>query len=213
MMTILKDKKPEGGFETDGVHGMLEKESELHRVKCEQAKRDFGSLVQRAREGLGWSQAELAMRIGSSASVISRVERATRPPTGDQVFLLCSVLSLSVFDIGQSKPPRNEAPAAEAIEISRDDLIGLIRLKIDNSYREAPEVLNLIDLDAADNASLQRLFQQLWGKEFLRYKRADEQGAPRNDCLAQKPGQGNRIAGDHSAGQQIPDSNGLNCEP
>ena len=101
-------------------------------------KKGYGHRIRAARSAKGWSQRELADRLGTSESTISNLEREQHPPTvPEQVNSLCVALSLSpellLADMGVELPP----PAAarlprslvrDLLSLPPDDLANLAGL-------------------------------------------------------------------------------------
>lgn len=145
---------------------MPDDERAARRLQCERATRYFGLCVCHAREARAWTQQELADEIGCSRTAITKIENGRSPPTGEQIFLLCATLDLSVFDMVEGLEGKGEAPAPDDLVMPRDDLIGLIRFKFANDDDETTKLLRLIDLDAADDADLRTIFRKVWAKDL-----------------------------------------------
>jgi transcriptional regulator with XRE-family HTH domain len=59
----------------------------------------LGARLRARREGLGWSQAELAEKIDISANYVSVLERGLKLPTLDTLLTLARALGVSVSDV------------------------------------------------------------------------------------------------------------------
>ena len=56
---------------------------------------DFGRRVRKRRTELGWTQGELAERIGTSLSFVGHIERGTRKASLDTLVRICNALQVS----------------------------------------------------------------------------------------------------------------------
>lgn len=73
------------------------KKPEIQRAEEKlKARLDLADAVIRARIQKGWSQSELAEKIGTKQASISRIESALANPTLSMIQKLCSVLDLSI---------------------------------------------------------------------------------------------------------------------
>jgi transcriptional regulator with XRE-family HTH domain len=95
----------------------------------------FGQLVRSAREGRGWSQAELGVKVGRSGVQISRVENGERDASLELFHKLLRVLGLdpkaahdALDELGVSM---SSPPGADLSDIDDADLI----------YENAPTVV------------------------------------------------------------------------
>lgn len=59
----------------------------------------IGSQLRTARQLRGWFLADLAARLGLSASVVCRMELARREPSLHQVILACAALGMRLSDV------------------------------------------------------------------------------------------------------------------
>lgn len=60
---------------------------------------DFGRRVRKRRTELGWTQGELAERIGTSLSFVGHIERGTRKASLDTLVALSNVLEISTDEL------------------------------------------------------------------------------------------------------------------
>jgi len=137
------------------------------RRRCEEAKAYFRNCVQQAREARGWSQAELAERVGCSPSVISRIETGPRAPTGDQLFMLCDVLNLSNTKAAKESETRDKNAKKDVFPLSRDLMLALIKVKFEQSDKKVSDALRTINLDGQDDDAIRTMFHRLWGDEIV----------------------------------------------
>lgn len=85
----------------------------LRNFLLHMARQSFGAAIREAREHAGLTQAELAERIGTSASTISNLEREQHPPTvPDQVNALAAALPLSTETLLRAMGVTLTSPAA-----------------------------------------------------------------------------------------------------
>ncbi|MEM9093935.1 MAG: helix-turn-helix transcriptional regulator [Pseudomonadota bacterium] len=145
---------------------MPDDERALRRLQCERATRYFGLCVLHARELRGWTQQELANEIGCTRTAITKIESGRNPPTGEQIFLLCALLDLSVFEMVEGLEGKGDDPAPDELILPRDDLIGLIRFKFAHDDNETNRLLRLIDLDTAKDEDLRSIFRKVWESDL-----------------------------------------------
>jgi HTH-type transcriptional regulator/antitoxin HipB len=79
---IVERTKADPGFPS----GLREAKAEVH----------LGVLLARAREEKGWTQQDLAERVGVPQSTVARYERATRTPTLGTLLRFCDALGIAV---------------------------------------------------------------------------------------------------------------------
>lgn len=72
--------------------------------------KNLGAIIQRARDGLGWTQDELGQNIGVSQQTIAKWEAGKSYPRPKTLEKLVQALKINGADVRQS-PPRNEAQA------------------------------------------------------------------------------------------------------
>lgn len=60
---------------------------------------DFGRRVRKRRTELGWTQGELAERIGTSLSFVGHIERGTRKASLDTLVALANTLEISTDEL------------------------------------------------------------------------------------------------------------------
>ena len=80
-------------------------------VESEQKLRfhmDMSSAILSARLAKGWSQRELAERVGTRQANISRIECGVANPTLDLISRILRVLEISVTFAGPTPPPTEE---------------------------------------------------------------------------------------------------------
>jgi transcriptional regulator with XRE-family HTH domain len=73
-----------------------------------QMQLDMGSAILSARIARGWSQRELAERVGTRQANISRIECGVANPTLDLISRILRVLEISVTFAGPTPPPTEE---------------------------------------------------------------------------------------------------------
>ena len=72
-------------------------------INIDKSKREHvASIIQTARVQKGWTQQDLADRMGCQVQTISKIENARYSPNADILYLLCEVLDLSL-KIGNEK--------------------------------------------------------------------------------------------------------------
>jgi len=64
-----------------------------------QFDKKFGQFVKEKRNGLGWSQADLAAKLGNNYQNISRLERGEISPTLFWCYKLSEAFELDLFDL------------------------------------------------------------------------------------------------------------------
>ena len=103
------------------------------------ALRGFGRYLREAREGLGWTQAELAERLSTSTTTISNIEREETVPSVEQFNALVVALGsrisaevllqrmgFSLTPLAVSRLPRSLV--ADLLSLPPDDLANLAGL-------------------------------------------------------------------------------------
>ena len=78
------------------------------------AKR-IGASVRRLREGVGWSQAQLAERIDTSGEYVSMLERGARLPSVPTLLALGHALGSSLDEIAATRGSRSDDDALVAL--------------------------------------------------------------------------------------------------
>lgn len=98
----------------------------------------YGEIIRERRKGRGWTQAELAERLGTSTGTISRWENSSSTKPGiDQINALCTLLGIPiepfVRDLGLnlSPPIAGRLPRElllAMLEVPPQELAGLTQL-------------------------------------------------------------------------------------
>lgn len=65
---------------------------------------DFGLIIAKKRDSLGWSQEELAFRSGLSRNAIQNIESGSSVPKADKVNPLCDALGITPNEAFGYKP-------------------------------------------------------------------------------------------------------------
>jgi transcriptional regulator with XRE-family HTH domain len=79
------------------------KDQNKTEVTIDTSKREHvASIIQTARVQKGWTQQELADRMGCQVQTINKIENARYSPNADILYLLCDVLDLTL-KIGNEK--------------------------------------------------------------------------------------------------------------
>ena len=92
----------------------------------------IGSRIVSLREARGWSQKELASRIGLNRSVMNRIELGDRPLRDTELINISSVLGVTTdYLLGKSENP--ELTEDEAFEAFRNDP------NLERWYRDLPK--------------------------------------------------------------------------
>jgi transcriptional regulator with XRE-family HTH domain len=76
------------------------------------AKEEFAARLRELREGRGWTQAELALKVGVSADSVAQWERARCEPTWSHAVALADALGVPIEAFRQAPavlPPRRKA--------------------------------------------------------------------------------------------------------
>lgn len=130
---------------------------------CERATQYFGRRVQRARQARGWTQADLSKHVGCSRPIITRLEKGQRPPTGEQVFILCSVLDIPMADVIAGEDADRGGAPQHGLAMSRSEIIGLITFRFERDDCESLRFLRMIDLRRTSDEELEMIFRKVWG--------------------------------------------------
>ncbi len=78
--------------------------------------RAIGKVVRRSRDGLGWSQADLAEQVDTSVEFVSMLERGARMPSVPTLVRLAKALRVSVDElVGWDRGSRTEYDALVAL--------------------------------------------------------------------------------------------------
>jgi transcriptional regulator with XRE-family HTH domain len=78
--------------------------------------RAIGKVVRRSRDGLGWSQADLAEQVDTSVEFVSMLERGARMPSVPTLVRLAKTLRVSVDElVGWERGTRTEHEALVAL--------------------------------------------------------------------------------------------------
>ncbi len=124
---------------------------------------DVGAVVRAARRALGWSQSELAKRVGYSQATISRLERAATRATQDSAVLadVAEALQLPRTALGLAAPRSTDA-GSTIDDVKRRDFLssaaGLTAVALLPEGITSPAHIGQEDIDQTWVA-LQRLFQ------------------------------------------------------
>ena len=70
----------------------MKEQSEMIKEKRAQV----ASIIQKARVQKGWTQLELAEKVGFSRSTIARIEASVFSPNADQLYMLAESLELTL---------------------------------------------------------------------------------------------------------------------
>jgi Zn-dependent peptidase ImmA (M78 family)/DNA-binding XRE family transcriptional regulator len=89
------------------------------------ARKQVGAQIKRAREKQGWSQAQLAQRLDRTQTSISYWESGRRSPDVDDLFTLASVLDIDVTALFAHPEPARSARAVFRAEAHRLELGGV----------------------------------------------------------------------------------------
>jgi transcriptional regulator with XRE-family HTH domain len=84
---------------------MSRKKPEEKKTSREETLRDLGRRIVRLREGKGWSQAELADRMGVPGSRLSKWERGLNAPAFEDLPLLADMLDVSLDEVIRGHKP------------------------------------------------------------------------------------------------------------
>lgn len=79
---------------------------------------DFGMRVRVIRKNKGWTQAELARRLGISASFLAHVERGVRPASLELLVEMCRVLEVSPDFLLAASLQAPQEPLPDAVPLS-----------------------------------------------------------------------------------------------
>lgn len=106
---------------------------------------ELGTKVKMRREELGWSQDELAQRMGyKSRSSINKIEMG-RPISQKIIFRLAKVLNVKISYLMDWE---NEESVTEEIKKDNDIMTDIIvRMRIDKDFLSVVETLNTLDED------------------------------------------------------------------
>lgn len=88
--------------------------------------RGWGDIIRSAREAKGWTQAEFAERVRSSATTVSRWETEHHEPSIEQLNDISAALNLSLDDLLRKMGARLTPPLAS--ELPADFVAGFLRL-------------------------------------------------------------------------------------
>ena len=86
---------------------------------------DYGNIIRRAREDMGWTQDFLAAQVGEKVSVIKRIEAGRMTPTLEMARKFEKILGVSLLTkISEiipepSSPPENELTLGDVIKIKK----------------------------------------------------------------------------------------------
>ena len=82
-------------------------------------RKEFGLCIVRARKLQGWSQKELARRLGVPRERLGRWERGLHSPDLEDVAFLSEVLGVPLWDLGLGEPPERALSSAELMRLAR----------------------------------------------------------------------------------------------
>ena len=99
--------------------------------------------IKNRRNELGWSQRELAAKMGyASNTTIAKIENGTVDVSGDRLEQFAQVLGVSVAHL----------MGLEQIQKKNDQLVKLVnRLRKDEKFAEAVKMLDALDTDKYEN--------------------------------------------------------------
>lgn len=110
--------------------------------------KDVGRRVKERRKRLGWSQQELAEKVGyADKGLISRIESGSLNVSMDKMIKLASALGVNVADLVATEPDRTLPPGGFHGGSTRPDLI--------------PVIENLKELDPSDVARVKQYIEVL----------------------------------------------------
>jgi transcriptional regulator with XRE-family HTH domain len=81
---------------------MKESQNIVESILPEQKRNKIASIIQTARVQKGWTQQELADRMGCQVQTINKIENARYSPNADILYLVCECLDLTL-KIGNEK--------------------------------------------------------------------------------------------------------------
>jgi transcriptional regulator with XRE-family HTH domain len=104
----------------------------------EPLRRRFGLRIVRTRELHGWSQKELAKRLGVPRERLGRWERGLCSPSLEDVALLSEVLRVPLWELGLGESPEKALTSTELLRLSRSVMaIGrMLKPWLDRLHRE-----------------------------------------------------------------------------
>lgn len=75
---------------------MKEPKNVVISILIEEKRQKVASIIQTARVQKGWTQQELADRMGCQVQTINKIENARYSPNADILYLLCECLDLTL---------------------------------------------------------------------------------------------------------------------
>ncbi len=139
-------------------------------------KRNISKNIVKYREKMGYSQKELAKKLGVTPSRISNWEQGANCPTIDILFEVCKILQVSINDIYGVYPDSNVS-----LSYGEKEHIENYRL-LDNDGRELVDTVTLLEVKRTNK--LQDTYKRYMAyAEILNKKRKENSSAYKEDEL------------------------------
>ena len=134
--------------------------------------RDVGRRVKERRKKLGWSQQELAEKVGyADKGLISRIESGSLNVSMDKMIKLANALGVKVSDLLTTEPDRTLPPGGFHGGETRPDII--------------PVIENLKELDPSDVARVKQYIEVLRSAKLWQRLNGTEKGGDFESVLTE----------------------------